>query len=68
MNTAFLDWSLDIECPHCKEKVDLVQYDGDSGDNYIASRIFGDRWGTLAGYDIECPHCHNDFQIDRVEY
>jgi len=68
MNTAFLDWSLDVECPHCKEEVDLVKYESDSGDNDIALRIFGNRWDDLAGYDIECPHCHNDFQIDKVEY
>ena len=68
MNIAFLDWSLDIDCPHCKETVDLVQYESDTGDNSIARRIFTSQWDALTGWDIECPHCRNDFKIDKVEY
>lgn len=68
MNVAFLDWSLDIDCPRCGNVVDLVQYDADSGDNDIANMIFRNRWDHLEGYDIECPRCKHDFKIDRVEY
>lgn len=68
MTTAYLDWSLDIECPHCKEDVDLVKYESDSGDNSIAGLIFTNRWSELEGWDVECPHCHNDFKIEKVEY
>jgi glutaredoxin len=68
MNIAFLYWSLDVECQHCKEDVDLVQYDSNHGDNDIATRIFTNRWADLEGWLVECPHCHNDFFIDRVEY
>jgi len=68
MSIAYLDWSLDIECPHCKEDVDLVRYDGDHGDNDFSRRIFSNKWDELKGWMVECPHCHNDFLIDRVEY
>lgn len=65
---AFLDWSLDVECPHCKLDVDLVDYEANHGDNDIANLIFSNRWDKLIGYDIECPHCHTDFKLDKVEY
>ena len=68
MNIAFVDWSLDIDCPHCKKEVDLVQYESDIGDYAIAQMIFTSKWDDLKGFDIECPHCHNDFTIDKVEY
>ena len=68
MAIAFLDWQLEVECPHCKQEVDLVQYEADIGDNSISGRIFNNQWDDLKGLMIECPHCHNDFLLDRVEY
>jgi uncharacterized Zn-finger protein len=68
MNIAFIDWSLNIDCPHCEEVVDLVQYESDIGDNSIAGRIFTNRWDEIKGHMVECPYCHQDFLIDRVEY
>lgn len=65
---AFLDWSLEVECPKCKLDIDLVQYEADHGENDIANRIFNNRWDDLIGYDIECPHCRHDFKIEKVEY
>ena len=68
MAIAFLDWQLEVECPHCKQEVDLVQYEADIGDNSISGRIFNNQWDDLKGWMIECPHCHNDFLLDSVEY
>lgn len=68
MNIAFVDWSLDIDCPHCKESVDLVEYEGNCGETTFANAIFSNRWDDLIGFDIECPHYKRDFQIDKVEY
>ena len=68
MTIAFIDWSLDVECPHCEKEVDLVLYDSDSGDNSIAGLIFTNQWDELKGWMIECPYCHNDFHLSRVEY
>ena len=65
---AFLDWSLDVDCPHCEREVDLVRLEADAGDNSIAGRIFNNRWDHLKDWLIECPHCKHDFQIDHVEY
>ena len=31
MNIAFIDYSLDIECPHCEKEIDLVDYESNSG-------------------------------------
>ena len=65
---AFLDWSLDVDCPNCNETVDLVRLEADAGDNSISGRIFTNNWDALKGWDVECPHCKRDFKIDRVEY
>lgn len=66
--TAFLDWSLDTECPHCGREVDLVKYDSDHGDSSIAKMIFTNRWDALADWEIECQHCQKEFKLDGVEY
>ena len=68
MNVAYLDYQLDIECPHCNHETDLVQYEADIGDNSIAGKIFTNRWDDIKGTIIECPNCNNEFQIDKVEY
>lgn len=65
---AFLDWSLDVDCPHCEKIVDLVKLEGDAGDNSFSHRIFTNNWDDLKDWDIECPHCLNDFKLDHVEY
>lgn len=66
--TALLDWSLDIECPHCKKGIDLVQYDSVSGDYGIAKKIFTNNWQDLEGWKIECPNCEKEFELAGVEY
>lgn len=68
MNIAFIDYSLDIECPQCKQEIDLVEYESNSGENFLSCQIFTSKWDDISGYLVECPHCHNDFQIDKVEY
>ena len=68
MNIAFVDWSLDIECPHCEKEIDLVDYESNSEDNYLSVKIFTNKWDEISGFLVECPHCHHDFQIDKVEY
>lgn len=32
MTTLYVDLALDAECPHCKEDVDVMEYDGDTGE------------------------------------
>lgn len=65
--TAFLDYQLDVDCPHCNKTVDLVEHEL-NGDRGISHCIFTNNWDALKGWDIECPHCNNDFQLEKVEY
>lgn len=65
MTTAYLEWSLHVECPNCEETFDLVDQDHESR---IANRIFNNAWDKLEGYEVECPHCQHEFQIEKVEY
>ena len=67
-STAYLDYSLEVTCPHCGKEIDLVKYEDDAGDNDISKRIFSDNWDALIGWGIECPHCNNDFLLSHVEY
>ena len=65
-NIACLSWSLDVECPGCKEDIDLSACDTD--DYSIARRIFTNEWDKLQGHEITCPHCAHEFTLDGVEY
>ncbi len=67
MITATLDWSLDVDCPDCKESVNLTEYDS-ATDYSIAKLIFNNKWSQLEGYEITCPHCAHEFKLDKVEY
>lgn len=66
--TAFLDYQIDVDCPHCNESVDLVRLESDAGDNTISGNVFQNRWHLLKGYLVECPHCKNDFELAGLEY
>ena len=63
--TAYLSWSLDVDCPHCKESVDLSDNDDE---NTVFSAIFNNDWGNLKGHEVTCPHCAAEFKISEVEY
>ena len=64
---ATLSWSLDVECPHCKEECDLVEYDS-THDYCIANKVFNNKWDDVAGSEITCPHCKQEFELEKVEY
>ena len=68
MTIAFLDWSLEVECPHCKEETDLVKYESEQGDYIIAEAVFNNRWDDVAGYEVICPKCQHDFELSGIEY
>ena len=54
--------SLDCECPHCKEDVDLFEYcDFWDGVSFQACETM-----TKATQDVEvhCPKCEKDFTVD----
>jgi len=62
---AWLSFSVDAECPYCKERVDIARYDPDT---IVASAIFRNAWDDLKGYEIDCPSCMKQFVIGKVEY
>jgi len=64
---GILSWSLDVECPKCKEDFDAVEQDAD-GDYVIATKIFNNDWNSVAGCELTCPNCKHEFQIGGVEY
>ena len=56
-----------IECPNCKEDIDLASGDYDD-ENFIASAIFSNRWDDLRGHEITCEKCNHEFELESVEY
>lgn len=62
---AHLQWSLDVECPICKESVDIAQHDDEHD---ITTSIFNNQWGALIDYDFTCPECGEEFLISGVVY
>lgn len=65
MNTAYVEWSLGIECPSCNQEFDLANCDEDGE---IAKSIFSNNWDRLIGRQVECIYCNNKFKIGKVEY
>lgn len=64
---AILSWSLDVECPHCKEEFDIAAIDHEF-DNRFAYAIFNNQWDDLNESEIDCPKCEKTFEISKVEY
>lgn len=64
-NIAYVDWSLDIECPKCGETFNIANNDEDG---VFASAIFNNNWDSLNGEEIKCIYCYHKFKIDSVEY
>lgn len=67
MTTAYLDWSLDVECPKCKEDNDLASGSHD-GDHTVSRAIFSNAWADLKGHEVTCEHCGHEFKLDEVGY
>lgn len=60
---AYLDWSLDVDCPKCGEVTDLACSESD-----MARYIFQSAWDKLRGWEVTCAHCGHEFEIEKVEY
>lgn len=65
MNIAYVDWSLDVECPNCKENVELSKQDDE---NSIARKLFSNQWDKIVGWEATCPYCKHEFIVDKVDY
>lgn len=67
MNVAYLEWSLNVDCPACGESNDLAAGDHDC-EHSIVRHIFGNTWNKLAGWEVQCKHCQHEFKLEKVEY
>ena len=65
--TAYLDWSLNVECPECGENVDLAESPNDD-DGCFSGPIFSNNWDHLENAEVCCPECAHSFEIDEVVY
>lgn len=65
---AFLEYSINVDCPHCEEDIDLVDMESNSGDHDISNLVFRGAWDSLINWDIDCPHCKQAFQLEKLEY
>ena len=65
---AFIEYSINVDCPHCGEDIDLVDVESNSGDHDISHLVFTNEWDKLEGWDIDCPHCKQSFQLEKLEY
>lgn len=65
MAIAWLDWSLDIQCPKCEEYTDLA--DGDD-DGVYSSAVFNNNWDAVKGHEVTCKHCKHEFILDEIQY
>lgn len=62
---ANLEWSLWVECPACKEDMDIADQDNE---NTFSQAIFTNQWDKLKGESVTCPKCNHGFAIACVEY
>lgn len=65
--TASLSWNLFIECPHCREDVDLSDEPHDE-DGRFSTPLFNNEWEKIEGLEVDCPKCKNTFTVSSVEY
>jgi len=62
--------SVDIECPACKEIINLLDHDQFHDDGYLYKEVLeGDEMGCKAlGDEFKCPECHERFIIGDIEW
>ena len=68
---ATLNVSVEIECPHCENLIDLFDLDDMRDDGHLWEII--ERWRVNNGWknvneEITCPECKKIFIFDELEY
>ena len=65
---ASLVISVDLECPHCEENIDLMDLGELTEEGEMQSAIFtNDGWGIDNwNREILCPTCYQDIKITEV--
>lgn len=64
---AYLQFSIDVDCPECEESFDLCD-DKNDYDQRITDQIFNNQWADLKGAEVTCTHCGYEFEIEEVTY
>lgn len=59
-NEAIFNWQLNVECPGCKDDIDL------SDDPDFAEWIFTNKWDKLEGEEVYCGNCDEYIEITEV--
>jgi len=62
---AYLEWSLNVECPSCGGEFDLARQDDIE---WFSGNIFNNKWDKLKGSVVSCTGCCHEFAIGGVEY
>ena len=65
--TAFINWSLNVDCPKCEHDNDLADSIHDT-EYSIAKHVFSNDWDKLDGWEVVCEKCNHEFNIDKVDY
>lgn len=64
---AYLKFSIDVDCPECKQPFDLCSEVND-WDNRITDLIFTNQWQDTKDMQVQCTHCEFEFEIFQVVY
>ena len=63
-NVAYVNWSLEIDCPNCEHEIDLYDFP----DEDIGKWLFTNQWDKFHDYEVACPNCNMSFKLDGIEH
>lgn len=67
--TGWLRISIDVECPHCKQCVDLTKINSLTDDGYIYKEVIEGKDALRCKYldaKVNCPHCAEVFEVGEI--
>lgn len=69
---AQINISINFECPHCEEYLDLFDqnhFQGLHDDGYIYGKALGDNFGCKNfNEEVSCPECGEKIKISHINY
>jgi C4-type Zn-finger protein len=69
--TAEIHLSMNVECPHCEDDINLLELTELTDDGWIYNKTMPDdrTWGCEDfRYKLQCPSCKENFMIKDVIY
>jgi hypothetical protein len=61
---AYLDYSINVECPICGHSNDIVDHDDE---NKVAYDLFNNKWQDL-NFEFTCKKCDVLLLLDEIRY